>query len=352
MAPGHRGRQAAAALLAGLVLSACGAVDTVRARQLAREGNSLYRASDYHGAIAKYREAIQLDPETPNVYLNLGYALFSVFDPSATSPEDRKAAAQAIEAFDKHLLQQPKDDKAKAFRIKILLRAAPGDPAMADKAYAHFAELLAQNPGDVEVKQFLVTLFIDCRRYPLAVRHFEPALAKNPEDVDTMKVLAIIADKSGETQAAVDWYRRRAEATKDEAKRAAFYYELGTYAWNTLHYSPDKAKGVAALVLADQGIEAERRAMALKSDYAEAMAYANLLFLKRAAAEPTEQGKYFDEQTAYEYRTEAGKILGARKEKEAAAAGASATPAGTEAGRSGSPDAGATGAQAGSSEAK
>ncbi|MGC4113517.1 MAG: tetratricopeptide repeat protein [Myxococcales bacterium] len=353
MAPGLWGRKAAAALALALVLPACGALDTVKARQLAREGNALYRASDYHGAIAKYHEAIKLDPNTPNVYLNLGYALFSIFDPSAVKADDRKAAAEAIEAFDKHLVQQPKDDKAKAFRIKILLRAAPGDPAMADKAYAHFAELLAANPNDVEVKQYLVTLFIDCRRYAQAVKHFEPALEKNPEDVDTMKVLAIIADKSGETQAAVDWYRRRAEATKDPAKQASLYYELGTYAWNTLHYSPDKAKGVAALILADQGIEAERRAIALKSDYAEAMAYANLLFLKRAAAETTEQGKYFDEQTAYEYRTEAGKILGARKEKEAAAAATAAGAPGGTTPAANSPDAGSpAGKEAGSTASK
>lgn len=316
MSPTAPGRWAAALVL--LLVPACGALDTVKARQLAREGNALYRASDFHGAIARYHEAIAIDPTTPNVYLNLGYALFSVYDPSSKDPADLKAAAEAVEAFDRHLLQVPKDEKAKAFRIKILLRAAPNDPATADKAYQHFVELLAQNPNDHEVRQFLVTLFIDCRRYANAVKHYEPQLKAKPDDVETMKILAIIADKAGETQEAVEWYRRRAESAPKDAQ-ASLFYELGTYAWNTLHYQPDKAKGVDAVKLADQGIEAERIAMSLKPEYAEAMAYANLLYLKRAAQEPTEQGKYFSEQLAYEFRTESARILGARKEKEAAA---------------------------------
>lgn len=297
----------------------CGALDTVKARQLARDGNALYRASDYHGAIAKYREAIRIDPATPNVYLNLGYALFSVYDPQSDKPESRDAATEAIAAFDQHLLRSPGDDKAKSFRIKILLRAAPKDRAAADKAYALFSELLTQNPQDSEARQFLVTLFIDCRWYEKALKHFEPALRQRPDDLETMKILGIIADKSGETQAAIDWYRRRAEATANPASQAALLYELGTYVWNLMQYQPDRAKGLEGIRLADQGIEACRRAMALKADYAEAMVYANLLYLKRGPLEANEQARYFDENIAFQLRTEASKILSARKESGAGA---------------------------------
>jgi tetratricopeptide (TPR) repeat protein len=302
-----------------ILATGCGALDTIRARQFARDGNALYRASDFHGAIAKYREAIRIDPSTPNVYLNLGYALFSIFDPQSDKPENRDAATEAIAAFDQHLQRSPNDDKAKSFRIKILLRAAPKDRGAADKAYALFSELLAQNPEDSEARQFLVTLFIDCRWYEKAVKHFQAALKQKPDDLETMKILAIIADKSGETQAAVDWYRRRAEASASPASKAALFYELGTYVWNLLQYQPDRAKGIAGIRLADQGIESCRRAMALKESYAEAMVYANLLFLKRGLLETNEQARYFDETLAYQLRSEAGKILGARKESEGAA---------------------------------
>jgi tetratricopeptide (TPR) repeat protein len=310
-----------ASLGALLVLAAgCGAIDTIKARGLARDGNAMYRASDYRGAIAKYREALALDPATPNVYLNLGYALFSIYDPQSDKPEDRAAAADAVAAFDQHLVRSPKDDKAKSFRIKILLRAAPRDRPTADKAYAVFSQLLEQNPNDSEARQFLVTLFIDCKWYDKAVQHYEARLREKPDDVETMKILSIIADKSGQTQPAIDWYRRRAEATADPAKQASLFYELGTYVWNLMQYQPDRAKGVEGIRFADQGIEACRRAMALKASYAEAMVYANLLYLKRGLLETSEQARYFDENLAFALRTEAGKILGARKESEAAAA--------------------------------
>ncbi len=316
------------ALAAAMVLlgTACGALDTVKARQLARDGNALYRASDYHGAIAKYREAIRIDPATPNVYLNLGYALFSVYDPQSDKPESRDAASEAIAAFDQHLLRSPGDDKAKSFRIKILLRAAPKDRAAADKAFALFSELLAQNPQDSEARQFLVTLFIDCRWYGQAEKYFETALKQKPDDLETMKVLAIIADKSGETQAAVDWYRKRAEASANPVSRAALFYELGTYVWNLMQYQPDRAKGIDGIRLADQGIEACRRAMALKAEYAEAMVYGNLLYLKRGPLETNEQARYFDENLAFQLRTEAAKIFSARKESGAAPSTAPSEP--------------------------
>lgn len=311
-------RRAVGGLLV-LLAAGCNTIDTIRARQLARDGNALYRASDYHGAIAKYREAIRIDPNTPNVYLNLGYALFSIYDPQADKPENRNAASEAIAAFDQQLIRSPDDEKAKSFRVKILLRAAPRDRSAAEKAYALFSELLAQNPNDSEARQFLVTLFIDCRWYEKAVKHFEAHLKAKPEDIETMKILAIIADKSGETQAAVDWHRRRAETSGNPASQATLYYELGTYVWNLLQYQPDRAKGVLGIKLADQGIEACRRAMALKASYAEAMVYANLLYLKRGLLENSEQARYFDENVAYALRSEAGKILSTRKEGEAAA---------------------------------
>ena len=314
-----KGRSLTAAALVVLVASACGAFNTIKARQLAREGNALYRSSDFRGAIAKYRQAIELDPATPNVYLNLGYSLFSIYDPQSKETADRDAASEAIKAFDAHLKQAPKDEKAMAFRIKILLRAAPNDPAMADRAFELFKDLLAQNPKDAEARQFLVTLFIDCKRYRQALEYFQAALEKNPDDIEIMKILGIIAEKSGETQEAINWYRRRAETVPDTKAKASLFYELSAYVWKVLQYQPDKAMGAAALRLADQGIEASRRAMSLKEENAEAMVYANLLYLKRALYEPLPVGRRFDETIADDLRAQGTKIINARKEKEGGA---------------------------------
>lgn len=291
-----------------LLTSACGAADALEARRIAREGNAAYRDGDYAVAIDRYKRAIALDPETPNVHLNLGYALFSAYNPDSGAELDKQRATEAVAAFEHHLVQVPTDEKARTYRIKMLLRAAPYDPALADKAYASFVELLSRNPDDVEVKQYLVSLFIETKAYRKAVTYYADKL-----DAATMKILAVIADKSGEIDEAIGWYRKRAEAAANNGEKAPLFYELGTYVWNLLHYSPDKTKAVEGIRFADLGIEATKRAMALQPDYAEAMVYGNLLYLERANREPSEQGRDIDLRLAYDLRTAAGKLFAARK---------------------------------------
>ncbi len=336
------GRILASKFLSIVLLAAslgAGGCEVIQARGAAREGNEAYLAFDYRTAIQKYLEAEKLDPETPNLYLNLGYAYFSIYDPDSDQPDAKAAASEAVRAFEQHLKRNPDDEAARVFEIKTLIKAAPTDPAMADRALATFLAMLAKNPKDHEARQYLITLFIDCQRYEDALAFFQKELDKKPDDVETMKILAIIADKSKRTQAAFEWYWRRATVTSDPDKQALMYYEAGTYAWNLLHYQPDRVIGADAIKLADQGIEACLRAMALKPKYAEAMVYANLLYLKRAMAEPDEQGRAFSQMAAFEYRKQAGLILMERKkaqqeekskesgvEPEAAPAAGSATP--------------------------
>ena len=308
-----------------ILLSFGAGCDVIEARGLAREGNEAYLAYDYRTAIDKYHQAMELDPETPNLYLNLGYAYFSIFDPTSDEKDEREAAIEAVDAFEKHLERNPEDDAARVFQIKTLIKAAPHDEKMADRALETFLEMLERNPEDHEARQYLITLFIDCQRYKDAVAFFRKELEAEPDDVETMKILAIIADKSERTQEAVDWYWRRAEQVEDPAKKASLYYEVGTYAWNLLHYQPDRMQGVAAIKLADQGIEACNKAMDLKDRYAEAMVYGNLLYLKRARFEPTEEARSFDQVRAFELRKAAGKIMLERKK--AAAAEEEAEPA-------------------------
>ena len=57
----------------------------------------------------------------------------------------------------------------------------------------------------------------------------------------------------------------------------------------------------------------EKEWLALKEKYAEAMVYANLLYLKRAMFETDEQGRAFSQFQAFDLRRAAGKILMERK---------------------------------------
>lgn len=306
-------------LLVVALLPGCGGLDALKARRIAREGNALYATAEFKKAIEKYHEAIALDPNTPNVYLNLGYSLFSIYRPESSDQVEKTAASEASLAFEKHLAQEPEDLKALTFRIKTLLRAAPSDPAMADKAFQLFTAMLDKQPNDHEARQYLISLFIDTKRYKQAVEYFSKDLQKKPDDLATMKILAIIADKSDEFDESIRWYQARAEKTPDPAERPAMYYELGTYLWNLLHYRPEKTGGFAGLRYADLGIEASKRAIKIKPDYAEAHVYANLLYLERAAREPTDFGKESCQRVAFEFRTKASAMM--KKAKADALAG-------------------------------
>ncbi len=308
-------------LACGALLSACGAVDQIKARTLAREGNEAYRAYDYRGAIAKYKEAEKFDPEVSNLYLNLGYSYFSIYDPASEDPIEKGAAREAVRAFDEHLKRNPEDEAARNFQVKIMIKAAPEDQELSDRAYRLFLSDLEKDPKNTEARQYLVTLFIDCKRYEDAVKFFEKDLSERPDDAEIMKILAIVADKSNRIQEAVDWYWRRAVTAKNDEQRATYYYEVGTYAWNLLHYSPNRVSGAEAVKLADQGIQAVRLAMSLKDKYAEAMVYGNLLYLKRMLYETEEMGRYWDSALAYELRSAAGAILAERKKEKEGAAG-------------------------------
>jgi tetratricopeptide (TPR) repeat protein len=295
-------------------LAGCGLPDVIRARSLARDGNKLYLDGDYKGAIDKYLQAEKIDPETPNLYLNLGYAYYSIFKPD-TSDTDKgiQYALHAIDVFGKHLQRNPHDEAARVFQAKILLKAAPFDKSIADNALRTFRELLAKNPDDVEARQYLISLFIDCQRYDDAVAFFQPLLAKNPRDTDSMKILAIIAEKCHRTQDAISWYLKRAEVEPREEKKAEFLYEVGTYAWGLLHYHPDRATPEESQALIETGLNATQKAMTLKKNYAEAMAYTNLLLLKRVNYDLTDEAKYQDQMLALQLREEAGRILKKRK---------------------------------------
>jgi Flp pilus assembly protein TadD len=302
--------------LAAFSICACSLTDTIKARQLAREGNALYNTSDYHGAIEKYIEARQLDPDTPNLFLNLGYSYFSVYNPEAANKQDTQAAQEAINAFEEHLRRFPNDEKARSFKIKTLLKAAPYDVKIANQAKDLFTEMIHNNPRDHEARQSLINLFIDCKRYEDALDFFKTELQATPDNIETMKILAIIADKSNRIQDSIDWYLRRADVTRDPERKALLFYEVGTYIWNLLHYQPDRITGNDAIQLADQGIEATKLAMKFKEKYAEAMVYGNLLYLKRAQFEPDERGKSLDLEAAYELRREAGKIISERNKED------------------------------------
>ena len=142
-----------AALLAGLVLVACGGSATYRRVQ---SGNDAYEAGRYDEALSSYRSAAEAMPDEPEISYNIGNTLHQLrryeeatvaSEAAATETDDarllrlatyaigshafrRDALEEARDAFVDVLLRDPKDDDARHnLEIVLLALTPPEQPA-------------------------------------------------------------------------------------------------------------------------------------------------------------------------------------------------------------------------------
>jgi tetratricopeptide (TPR) repeat protein len=266
---------AGCALLAG---SGCG---ELRGRRSIREGNRLYREGRYADAVAAYGAAEALVPSLPHLWLNKGIACRQLTVPGAQTPENDRAVACAIDAFDH------------------LRKLKPADPR-----------------GE---QLYLQTLF-DADRFETLVTFYRERLARNPADLAAVHGLVQVFSRWNRMEEALQWYRRRAALEPGDAEAQ---YAVGVYLWQELFKKgggPEKAafdpRAAAAIpvgkrarraraqaprpaaptfglgditgsqraALADLGITYLEKALALRPKYREAMVYLNLLYRQKSFA--------------------------------------------------------------------
>jgi len=99
------------ALLAGaflLALAACGC-SRLKARDHLNKGVQDFRNAQFQTAIMHFKEAVRLDPTLLNARLYLATAYAQQFVPGSDSEENKKIAQQAIDAFQDVLRMDPKN---------------------------------------------------------------------------------------------------------------------------------------------------------------------------------------------------------------------------------------------------
>lgn len=100
-------------VLAVLVsFSGCKFADQLKARDTLNKGVADYTSKRYDEAVAKFQEAIELDPELKDAYLYLATAYRAEFVPFAQSPENLQKGQQAIDTFQKVLEMEPTNTNA------------------------------------------------------------------------------------------------------------------------------------------------------------------------------------------------------------------------------------------------
>jgi len=221
-----------AALLA--LLSAVGC-EKLRARDQINKGVQSYKNAKYEEAIGHFQQAVELDPTLLNARLYLATAYMQQYIPGADSPENNRFAEQAIAEFKKVLDANPPKEQ------KIL--ALKG----------------------------IASLYFNMKKMDDAKKYHQMVAELDPNDPEVYYSIAVI-----------DWtqaYQPRLEArAKLGLKPTDEIKDKKTCA--------DLQKAISAnQAVVEDGIAKLNKAIELRPDYDDAMAYLNLMYRERADLE-------------------------------------------------------------------
>jgi len=215
-----------------LVLFSAVGCNKLRARDQLNKGVQAYKNAKYEDAIEHFKDAVALDPSLTNARLYLATAYMGQYIPGADSPDNNRYAEEAIEVF-KHVLalNPPKEQQIHSLKG-------------------------------------IASMYFQEKKFDEAKEYYQKIEALDPNDPETYYSLAVI-----------DWM----QAYQPDQKARA---ELGLKPTDEL--KDKKACTDLQQVNAqrvEEGIQNLQKAIQLRPDYDDAMAYLNLLYRQRAEYE-------------------------------------------------------------------
>lgn len=297
----------------GVMVAGCGQVNAVRAQKAFKDANKLYAASDWRAAAAKYEEAIQLNPENAYSHFFLANCLDNMYRPTrAGEPANDALLAKAIDNY-KLAGEKIQDPLWKRRSLEFLVSAyGPdklNDPTMAEPIVKQMIELDPSDPGNYFQ---LAQIYENSGEYELAEQTLLKAKEAKPSDANVYMQLAGYYNRQGDFEKTMDSLAQRVAI---EPNNPEAHYTVATYYWDKA-YRDFRLKDTEKLDMVVKGIAAVDKAIEIKSDYMEAIAYKNLLLRLQAnlIKNPAEQQRLIRE--ADQLRDKAEEM---RKAKTAAA---------------------------------
>jgi tetratricopeptide (TPR) repeat protein len=204
----------------------------LRARDQLNKGVQAYKNAKFEDAIEHFKNAVELDPNLVTARLYLATAYAQQYIPGADSPDNNRYAEQAIDAFKQVLaLNPPKEQQVNGLK-------------------------------GIASLYFGMKKFDQAREYHLKVAELDP---KDPE---TYYSLAVI-----------DWMQAY---QPDQTVRASLGMKPTDELKDKKACADLKAKNEQKV---EDGIQNLQKALQLRPDYDDAMAYLNLLYRQRAEYE-------------------------------------------------------------------
>jgi tetratricopeptide (TPR) repeat protein len=237
------------AVLAAAVAAGAGC-NKLRARDKLNKGVQAYKNGQFDLAIEDFKEAKQDDPSLTNAQVFLATAYASQYVPGAPSQENINNGKQAIAEF-KEILDKDPDNLSAIDGIGSIMYAigtSPYDEAEIEESKAYHEKHIALKPDDPEPY------------YWIGVIDWDLAFRTNREMRD-------------------DYNKKTKKPIKE-----------------TDPLPPALAKEFADKrgMDVEEGITEIQKAISLKPDYDDAMAYLNLLYRQKADMETTEEARNAD----------------------------------------------------------
>jgi tetratricopeptide (TPR) repeat protein len=270
-----------ALVLLGTTATGCQkAVDQFKAKQIIRKGNSYFKQQLYEDALKQYEAAMKLDPGEVRIKKFVAMANMAVYNPGSQHPKDLQALETAIR---------------------------------------YFKEYLAAKPEDEGAAKFLVTTYMNSRRYDDAIQYFKDLIKAQPSNKQAVQTIAMLYAKKGDFEQSMQWQDNLA---KLDPTNSEVYYTIGVTCWDKSYNTPaTEMDGEARKALIDRGMTALEKANELRADYFEAMLYVNLLYREYAKLEndPLKKEELLAKATEWQKKALAARDRVKQKEREEAA---------------------------------
>jgi tetratricopeptide (TPR) repeat protein len=245
---------------AALLLVSGVGCDKLRARNQLNQGVKAYKDAKYEEAIEKFKNAIEYDPNLLNARMYLATAYSQQYVPGSEDTENKNIGEQAIDQYKKVIESNPSKDQ--------LINSTKG-----------VAGLYLQ-----------MKRFDDSRQYYIKATELDP---NDPEPYYSVGVIEWTKSFQPRAEARAKLGLKPTEQLKDKKVCA----ELHAKNWDTV------ADGMTML----------NKAIALRPDYDDAMAYLNLLYRERADIQCDDQEAYVSDLKAADAWQD--KTLATKKER-------------------------------------
>jgi len=261
-----------------LVLFASLGCDKLKARDQLNKGVKAFKDNHYEQAITHFQNAANLDPGLINARMYLASAYVSQYVPGLDSPENLQTAQNAIEEYGKVIDSNPSREQK--------VNSAKG----------------------------IAYLYLNEKKWDQAKKYYRMASESDPDDAEPYYSIGVI-----------DWSQSYQPRMEERAKLGMKPEEhLSAKNKDQKKLCEElKAKNSAAI---QEGIDSLDKAIKLRDDYDDAMAYMNLMYRERADLECDDAAaRAADLKTADQWVDKAMQAKQARAAKAAAAQGGQIT---------------------------